>query len=133
MQAEKQSRRIGAARTQQITPLPRRILDGVRQVWRPTATVVAVILALLLTAHVITGAHGLQVWKQKRAEDLQLRQEIQQIQDENAHLRTRIDHLKNDPEAIEHEVREKLHYARPGEVIYSVPASAQNAQPASGK
>jgi hypothetical protein len=40
-------------------------------------TAVAVGLALLLTWHVINGKHGLQVWHQKRAEDQQLRKEIQ--------------------------------------------------------
>jgi cell division protein FtsB len=28
--------------------------------------------------------------------------------------------LKSDPDAIEYEAREKLHYARPGEVIYTL-------------
>jgi cell division protein FtsB len=32
------------------------------------------------------------------------------------------------PDAIEHEAREKLHYAKPGEVIYTLPA-ASPAQP----
>jgi cell division protein FtsB len=49
-------------------------------------------------------------------------------------LRERIERLKSDPDAIEHEAREKLHYAKPGEVIYALPAPPQTetqAQPAS--
>jgi len=108
--------------------LPRRALSWAQHAWRPAATVVATALALLLTAHVINGAHGLQVWRQKRAEDQQLRKDIDKLEDENARLRNRIDKLKNDPEAIEHEAREKLHYAKPGEVIYTLPAPVQNQQ-----
>ena len=49
----------------------------------------------------------------------QLRQQIQDLQQENARLRDHIERLKSDPDAIEHEAREQLHYARPGEVIYT--------------
>ncbi len=36
-----------------------------------------------------------------------------------------VDRLKSDPNAIEHEAREKLHYAKPGEVIYTLPPDPQ--------
>lgn len=102
-------------------PIPRRALDWSLRVWRPAGTAVAVFLALMLGWHVVNGKHGLSVWQQKRVEDRQLQKEIQNLQQENARLRGRIDHLKSDPEAIEHEAREKLHYAKPGEVIYALP------------
>jgi cell division protein FtsB len=112
-------------------PIPKRALDWTLRVWRPAGTVVAVALALLLTWHVINGKHGLQVWHQKRAEDQQLRKEIDELQQENARLRNHIERLKSDPDAIEHEAREKLHYAKPGEVIYTLPATTQGqVQPA---
>jgi cell division protein FtsB len=44
-------------------------------------------------------------------------------------LRARIERLKSDPDAIEHEAREKLHYAKPGEVIYTLPAEPEEHQP----
>jgi cell division protein FtsB len=44
------------------------------------------------------------------------------MEQENAHLRNHIERLKSDPSAIEHEAREKLHYAKPGEVIYTLPS-----------
>jgi cell division protein FtsB len=103
-------------------PMPRRALDWTLRVWRPAGTVVAVGLALLLTWHVINGEHGLSVWHKKRAEDLQLQREIKDLEQENAQLRERIERLKSDPEAIEHEAREKLHYAKPGEVIVALPS-----------
>ena len=98
--------------------------------WRPAGTVVAVCLALLLTWHVINGKHGLSVWQQKRVEDKQLRKEIETLQQENTRLRERVEKLKSDPHAIEREAREKLHYAKPGEVIYALPPERkEQAQP----
>ena len=118
-------------------PIPKRALDWTLRVWRPAGTVVAVGLALLLTWHVINGKHGLSVWQQKRIEDQQLQREIKDLEQENAQLRERIERLKSDPDAIEHEAREKLHYAKPGEVIYTLPAQPQTQtppqQPGTGK
>src|ERR1039457_3123438 len=114
-------------------PMPRRALDWARRVWRPSGTVVTVGLALLLTWHVVNGKHGLSVWQQKRAEDQQLQREIKDLEQENAHLRNHIERLKSDPDAIEHEAREKLHYAKPGEVIYTLPAQPPAQTVATGK
>ena len=102
-------------------PLRVRAVDWVQRIWRPVGTGVAVILALLLTWHVIHGKHGLSVWQHERAQDKLLQQQIQQLQQENAAMKDRIEHLKSDPDAIEREAREKLHYAKPGEVIYTLP------------
>ena len=113
-------------------PLRVRAANMVQRVWRPVGTGVAVILALLLTWHVIHGKHGLSVWQHERAQDKQLQRQIDQLQQENAAMRDRIDHLKSDPDAIEREAREKLHYAKPGEVIYTLPDTPQS-QPATGK
>jgi len=114
-------------------PMPMRALDWARHAWRPAGTVVTVGLALLLTWHVVNGKHGLSVWQQKRSEDQQLQKEIQDLQQENAHLRNHIERLKSDPDAIEHEAREKLHYAKPGEVIYTLPAQPPAQTVATGK
>ena len=105
-------------------PLRVRAVDWMARMWRPAGTAVAVCLAMLLTWHVVNGKHGLQVWHQKRGEDLQLRKEIDDLQQENARLKDHIEKLRSDPDAIEHEAREKLHYAKPGEVIYTLPAPA---------
>jgi len=107
-------------------------LEWMRRGWRPAGTLLAVSLAALLMWHVINGKHGLSVWHQKRAEDRELQREIKDVELENAQLKQSIDRLKSDPDAIEHEAREKLHYAKPGEVIYTLPEPAQT-QPAGGK
>ena len=119
-QIQPEKRAVAAA----PVPLQVRALDWAARMWRTAGTVVAVGLAMLLTWHVINGKHGLQVWHQKRGEDQQLRKEIDELQQENARLKDHIEKLKSDPDAIEHEAREKLHYAKPGEVIYTLPAPA---------
>ena len=106
-------------------PLRNRALAWVQRLWRPAGTVVAVCLALLLVWHAIEGKHGLSVWQQKRAEDRALQQEIKNLERENAEMRQQIQRLQSDPDAIEREAREKLHYAKPGEVIYTLPAQPQ--------
>jgi cell division protein FtsB len=112
-----------------------RVLGWAFAVWRPAGTAIAVLLALLVTWHVIHGKHGLSVWQQERAQDRTLRKEIQDLDRENAQMRDQIERLKSDPDAIVRKAREELHYARPGEVIYTLPASEQKpAQPdAAGK
>ena len=110
-------------------PLQERALIWVQRLWRPAGTAIAVVLALLLTWHVIYGRHGVSVWQQKRAEDRALQQEIKSLQQENEQMRQQVQRLQSDPEEIEREAREKLHYAKPGEVIVSMPAQPQGQQP----
>ena len=119
MQAEKSAAGTAAG------PMPKRALDWTLRVWRPAGTVVAVGLALLLTWHVINGPHGLSVWQQKRVEDRQLQREIKDLDGENARLRDRIERLKSDPEAMGILAREKLHYAKPNEIIVTLPSEPQ--------
>jgi cell division protein FtsB len=112
-------------------PLRKRSLNWAQRLWRPAGTLVAVGLALLVTWHAIYGRHGVSVWQQKRAEDRALQQEIKSLQQENEQMREQVKRLQSDPEEIEREAREKLHYAKPGEVIYKLPAQPQPQQ--SGK
>ena len=110
-----------------------RVAHAVVRAWRPAGSVLAVALAGLLMWHVVSGKHGLSVWQQKRVEDKQLRKEIDGLQQENAKLRERVQKLKSDPHAIEQEAREKLHYAKPGEVIYALPPDPPAASQPAGK
>jgi cell division protein FtsB len=109
-------------------PLRKCTLTWARRLSWPAGTLVAVGLALLVTWHVVYGKHGISVWQQKRAEDRALQQEIKSLQQENQQMRQQIQRLQSDPEAIEREAREKLHYAKPGEVIVSLPAQPQQQQ-----
>jgi cell division protein FtsB len=108
-------------------------LGWAQRLWRPTGTGIVGVLALLVMWHVVYGNHGLSIWQQKRAEDHALQHEIKDLQQENAQMRQQIDHLNSDPDAIEREAREKLHYAKPGEVIYTLPDQPQAQQPPQAK
>ena len=113
-------------------PLRKRTLSWAQRLWRPAGTVIAVALALLVTWHVIYGRHGISVWQQKRAEDRALQQEIKSLQQENERMRQQVQRLQSDPEAIEREAREKLHYTKQGEVVVAMP-SQPHGQPPAGK
>jgi cell division protein FtsB len=106
-------------------PLRQKAVHWAQQGWRPAGTVFAVLLALAFAWSVFNGRHGVSTWYQQRSQEKQLKQEIQDLQQENAHLRQHVDRLKSDPDSIEHEAREKLHYAKPGEVIYTLPPDPQ--------
>jgi cell division protein FtsB len=127
MPEEKDRTETTAAKS--AAPLPQRVREAALHAWRPATSTIAVVLALLLTWHVFSGRNGISVWRQKRSEDRQLQKDIRDLEQENEQLRNRIGHLKSDPDAIEHEAREKLHYAKPGEVIYALPSQ----QSGSGK
>ena len=107
------------------TPLLERWWSAYLANRRRIGTVAAVVFAMFLAWHVVTGRNGLNSWQQKRAEDKALAQEIDRLTQENARLSQHVDRLKSDPGAIEHEARERLHYARPNEIIYALPATPQ--------
>jgi cell division protein FtsB len=91
--------------------------------WRKVATGAAALLALAMGYHVIFGQNGLTVYQQKRQDAQRLDRQMHSLQRENDLLKGHVDRLQNDPNAIEHQAREELHYTRPGEVIYTLPAS----------
>jgi cell division protein FtsB len=92
---------------------------------RKIATCGVAVVAVMLAFHVVFGTNGMVIYEHKRAESKMLDQEIQSLQLEQQRLNQRIKALKSDPAAIEKEAREQLRYARPGEVVYSLPAERQ--------
>jgi cell division protein FtsB len=89
---------------------------------RRLATVGVAVITVWLLLHVMFGANGMVVYRQKRADYQNLRGEIDQLQKENNHYTGQIQALETDPKTIEKEAREQLHYTRPGEVVYVAPA-----------
>ncbi len=100
--------------------LKSRVVSSVYRVRRRIATGLAVVLAVFFGFHVMFGSNGLNAYQAKRVEDRSLQTQIQSLQQENDRLQEHVEHLQNDPDAIEHEAREKLHYARPDEVIWTL-------------
>ncbi len=89
---------------------------------RRIATVSIATVTLLLFVHVMFGANGMVIYKQKRAEYQSLQKKIIQVREENEAFEQKIEALKTDQKAIEKEAREQLRYARPGEYVYVPPA-----------
>ena len=85
--------------------------------------------AAALFVHVMFGANGMIVYKQKRADYEALRKQIVQVQQENDRYTQQIQGLKSDQKSIEKEAREQLGYAKPGEYVYVAPAPAKTAPP----
>jgi cell division protein FtsB len=92
--------------------------------WRKVATGAAGLLAVAMGYHVIFGQNGITAYQQKRQDAQSLDRQLHSLQRENDLLKGHVDRLKSDPNAIEHQAREELHYTRPGEVIYTLPPSA---------
>lgn len=92
---------------------------------RRIATICVAVVAVSLFAHVMFGANGMIVYKQKRAEYETLHVQIVEEQAENQRFTQEIEALKKDEKAIEKEAREQLGYARPGEYVYVAPTPAK--------
>ena len=90
---------------------------------RRIATVAVSVLACLLFVHVMFGANGMIVYKQKRAEFESLQKKVVEVRQENEGYRQEVEALKSDQKAIEKEAREQLGYAKPGEYVYVSPVS----------
>ena len=88
---------------------------------RRLATIGVAVFTVWLFLHVMLGANGMVIYRQKRAEYQGLQQEIDGLEKENNRYTGQIKALKTDPNTIEKEAREQLHYARPGEVVYVAP------------
>jgi cell division protein FtsB len=96
---------------------------------RRIATVAVGVLACLLFVHVMFGANGMVVYKQKRAEYESLQRGVLEVKQENDSYKREIESLKSDQMAIEKEAREQLGYAKPGEYVYVSPATVKTAPP----
>jgi|SRR5947209_18242687 len=103
---------------------------GVYLLRRRIATIAVMLLAAMLFVHVMFGANGMVVYKQKRAEYQELRKQVDQVQQENDRYTQQIQALKSDAKSVEKEAREQLGYAKPGEYVYVPPAPARPAVPA---
>ncbi|MCU1314265.1 MAG: Cell division protein DivIC (FtsB), stabilizes FtsL against RasP cleavage [Acidobacteriaceae bacterium] len=84
---------------------------------RRVATVFAVVVAALVGYHSFFGANGLLAYRAKRDEDRILSRQLEQMKLENSRLKAHVEHLKNDPDAIEYEAHTRLRYTRPDQVI----------------
>jgi cell division protein FtsB len=79
---------------------------------------------LLLGLQDVFGAHGFLAMWRTRQQIQQLQGELTRLGKENGSLSDQVTALKTDPKAIERIAREEMGLARPGEMIFKMPASA---------
>lgn len=121
-----QAEAFAAIWIEKMRPLAMRIY-GLRH---RIATVAVTVLAAFLFVHVMFGANGMVMYRQKRAEYQSLQKQIAMEQRENDRYTGKIQSLKSDEKAIEKEAREELGYAKRGEYVYVAPAPPKPAPPA---
>jgi cell division protein FtsB len=116
-----QAEAFAASWIERVRPLAIRIYTLRRRI----ATIAVTLLAASLFVHVMFGANGMVVYKQKRAEYEALRKQIVRVQQENDRYTQQVQGLKSDQKSIEKEAREQLGYAKPGEYVYVPPVGAK--------
>ena len=116
----REPKRIAARWIEQSRP----VWSWLAREWRKLSTILAVAIIGGIVLHAMLGPNGIVVYRQKRAEMQELQSEVDRLQKENAQFAERIKQLKSDPNAIEKEAREQLHYTRKGEVVFVAPAPA---------
>ncbi len=108
-----------------------RVARALYRVRRRVATGAVIVAALAFGYHAIFGENGVNVYGARRAEDRAVQKRIGELEKDNARLAEQVKALETDPDAIEREARDRLHYARPGEVIWTedAPQGAQQTAP----
>jgi len=102
----------------------------IRSFLRRRATLLMGLLLLVLLVHDVFGEHGFLAMRRAQKETEQLRQEIQQLNEDNSRLADEVKALKTDPRIIERIAREEMGLATPGELIFKLPPKP--AQPSEG-
>ena len=118
-----QAEAFAASWIERVRPMAVRVYALRRRI----ATIAVFVLSASLFVHVMFGANGMVVYKQKRAEYEALQKQIVQVQQENDRYTQQIQGLKSDQKSIEKEAREQLGYAKPGEYVYVPPTPAKPA------
>jgi cell division protein FtsB len=104
--------------------------SGRERLYRLLAVAGIGVLLCVSAYYVVFSANGLMVYREKRRTSQELDRQIKSLQQQNSAMEQEIKALKTDPKTIEKEARERLHYTRPGEVVYSLPTAPAAATPA---
>lgn len=116
--------------------MQRALIHGAGAVYRArrrAATVLVVLAALGFCYNAVFGVNGINMFAHKRAEDRAIQQHILHLKQENQQLQQNVQELQSDPDAIEHAARERLHYASPGEVIWTENGKSNGAATTGGQ
>lgn len=76
----------------------------------------------LLVLQDVFGTHGLMAMHRSKVQMQAIQAQLDKLDQENRDLQQRIQNLKTNPSAIEKIARDRMGLARPGELIFSLPA-----------
>ncbi len=88
---------------------------------------ILIIAVFALAIHDVFGPHGFLAMHRTRMEIEQVNAQMQQLDKDNQALTDEVTSLKSDPRIIERIAREEMGLARPGEMIFKLPASQDDA------
>jgi cell division protein FtsL len=80
-----------------------------------------------LAIHDVFGPHGFLAMRRAQQEIKQFSAELQKLNQENQALSDEVTSLKTDPRLIERIAREDMGLAKPGEYIFKMPATQDDA------
>lgn len=83
--------------------------------------VILALVIMLLTVHDVFGSHGFLAMRHVQRAIVELRFQLDQLNQENATLSKQVNDLKTNPKLIEGIARDEMNLARPGEYIFKIP------------
>lgn len=92
--------------------------------WRRHILKILGLALLALAIHDVFGEHGYLAMRRSQKQIEGLRGEIERLNRENQQLAEHVNALKTDPDTIEKIAREEMGLAKPGEMIFKLPAAA---------
>ncbi len=102
------------------------LVRKLRDAARGRVTMILFLAMLAVFIHDVFGERGFLAMRRSQREVQKLQQDIDKINTENQELAGQVKALKTDPKLIERMAREQMNLARPGEVIFKLPASEQS-------
>jgi cell division protein FtsB len=102
------------------------------RLWQAYGRHVLVIFVVVLLVHDVFGTHGFLAMRRKQDDIHKVSGVLDRLNKQNALLEQDVQDLKSDPETIRKIAREELGLAKPGEVIFKLPAPESPA-PAAAK
>jgi len=110
-----------------VNEQPVAFLEQMRQFLRRNMSIFLLAGLVLLLVQDLFGTHGVLAMRRAQKQAAQVKQEIEQIDQENRRLEDKVKSLKSDPQAIERIAREEMGLARPGEYIFKIPSKPTGA------
>jgi cell division protein FtsB len=92
--------------------------------WRRHMLKILGLALLALGIHDVFGTHGYLAMRRSDKQIQELRGEIERLSHENQALAEHVNALKTDPDTIEKIAREEMGLAKPGEMIFKLPAGS---------